>query len=52
MKLEESFYLRPDVVKIARHPMRPYASDYISRVFTEFEELHGDRHFGEARVPN
>lgn len=36
-----------DTVKIARHPQRPYALDYIQRVFTEFEELHGDRHFAD-----
>ena len=36
-----------DVVRVARHPQRPYAMDYISRVFTEFDELHGDRRFGD-----
>lgn len=36
-----------DTVKIARHPQRPYSLDYIQRVFTEFEELHGDRQFGD-----
>ncbi|AKH70272.1 acetyl-CoA carboxylase, carboxyl transferase, alpha subunit [Spongiibacter sp. IMCC21906] len=36
-----------DVVKIARHPMRPYCLDYIRRIFTDFDELHGDRHFGD-----
>jgi acetyl-CoA carboxylase carboxyl transferase subunit alpha len=34
-------------VQLARHPKRPHASDYISRIFTGFEELHGDRHFGD-----
>jgi acetyl-CoA carboxylase carboxyl transferase subunit alpha len=34
-------------VQIARHPKRPHASDYISRVFTGFLELHGDRCFGD-----
>jgi acetyl-CoA carboxylase carboxyl transferase subunit alpha len=34
-------------VQLARHPRRPYALDYIQRCFTEFTELHGDRHFGE-----
>ena len=28
---------------VARHPNRPYTLDYISRIFTDFEELHGDR---------
>jgi len=36
-----------DIVKVARHPQRPYSLDYISRVFTEFDELHGDRHFAD-----
>ena len=36
-----------DIVRVARHPMRPYTMDYISRVFTDFDELHGDRHFGD-----
>ena len=36
-----------DVVRVARHPQRPYSLDYIPRVFTEFDELHGDRRFGD-----
>jgi len=36
-----------DIVRVARHPQRPYSMDYISRVFTEFDELHGDRRFGD-----
>ena len=36
-----------EIVKVARHPMRPYTTDYLDRVFTEFDELHGDRHFGD-----
>jgi acetyl-CoA carboxylase carboxyl transferase subunit alpha len=36
-----------DTVKVARHPLRPYSSDYISRIFTDFEELHGDRLYGD-----
>jgi acetyl-CoA carboxylase carboxyl transferase subunit alpha len=49
-KLTASIYsdLTPwQVVQIARHPLRPYASDYIPRLFTEFDELHGDRQFGD-----
>ena len=34
-------------VQLARHPKRPHAPDYISRVFTGFSELHGDRFFGD-----
>lgn len=33
------------VAQLARHPQRPYALDYIKTLFTEFEELHGDRHY-------
>ena len=36
-----------DIVKVARHPQRPYSMDYIPRIFTEFDELHGDRHFAD-----
>lgn len=52
-KLTASIYskLTPwEVVKVARHPLRPYASDYISRVFTDFDELHGDRRFGDDKA--
>ncbi len=34
-------------VQIARHPKRPYSLDYVQRCFTDFRELHGDRHFGD-----
>jgi len=34
-------------VQIARHPQRPYTSDYISMIMTDFVELHGDRTFAE-----
>ncbi len=33
--------------KLARHPMRPYTFDYIDRIFTDFQELHGDRAFAD-----
>ncbi len=33
------------IAQVARHPQRPYSLDYINTLFTEFEELHGDRHF-------
>ena len=32
---------------VARHPHRPYALDYIDRIFCHFHELHGDRRFGD-----
>jgi acetyl-CoA carboxylase carboxyl transferase subunit alpha len=35
------------VSQLARHPQRPYTLDYIIRLFTDFEELHGDRHYGD-----
>lgn len=35
------------VSQVARHPQRPYTLDYISHMLTEFEELHGDRHFAD-----
>ena len=35
------------VTQIARHPQRPYTLDYVADVFTEFQELHGDRHFAD-----
>src|SRR3954468_22159868 len=34
------------VAQVARHPQRPYTLDYIGMLFTHFEELHGDRTFG------
>ncbi len=53
VKLTEKIFssLTPwDIVKVARHPMRPYTLDYISRVFDDFDELHGDRHFGDDKA--
>ena len=35
------------VALVARHPQRPYALDFIGMMFTGFEELHGDRVFGD-----
>ena len=35
------------VTQIARHPQRPYTLDYVNEIFTEFQELHGDRHFAD-----
>jgi acetyl-CoA carboxylase carboxyl transferase subunit alpha len=52
-KLTEKIFakLTPwQIVQVARHPMRPYSLDYINRVFTEFDELHGDRHFGDDKA--
>jgi acetyl-CoA carboxylase carboxyl transferase subunit alpha len=49
-KLTEKIYSNLsawDIVRVARHPLRPYTLEYIPRVFTEFDELHGDRRFGD-----
>ncbi|WP_020648255.1 acetyl-CoA carboxylase carboxyltransferase subunit alpha [Solimonas variicoloris] len=35
------------VAQLARHPQRPYALDYVKNLFTEWDELHGDRHFAD-----
>lgn len=35
------------ISQVARHPQRPYALDYIQGLFTDFEELHGDRAFAD-----
>jgi acetyl-CoA carboxylase carboxyl transferase subunit alpha len=36
--------------RVARHPQRPYTLDYISHVFTEFDELAGDRAYADDRA--
>ena len=49
-ELTESIFsnLTPwQVSQLARHPQRPYTLDYILRIFTDFEELHGDRHYAD-----
>jgi acetyl-CoA carboxylase carboxyl transferase subunit alpha len=35
------------ITKISRHPERPYTMDYINDIFTDFVEMHGDRHFAD-----
>ncbi|NRT55535.1 acetyl-CoA carboxylase carboxyltransferase subunit alpha [Sphaerotilus uruguayifluvii] len=35
------------VTQIARHPQRPYTLDYVGEIFTDFQELHGDRAFAD-----
>ncbi|MFL2755007.1 MAG: acetyl-CoA carboxylase carboxyltransferase subunit alpha [Gammaproteobacteria bacterium] len=37
-------------VQVARHPHRPHFSDYIENIFSDFDELHGDRVFGEDKA--
>ncbi|MBN1780632.1 acetyl-CoA carboxylase carboxyltransferase subunit alpha [bacterium] len=49
-KLMEDTYARLtrwQRVLLSRHPDRPYALDYIERLFTDYVELHGDRHFAD-----
>ncbi|MDA8364953.1 MAG: acetyl-CoA carboxylase carboxyltransferase subunit alpha [Gammaproteobacteria bacterium] len=49
-KLTESIFtsLTPwQISQLARHPQRPYTLDYIGRIFTDFQELHGDRAFAD-----
>ncbi len=38
------------VSQLARHPQRPYTLDYIKRIFSDFEELHGDRAYGDDKA--
>ncbi|MEM1188192.1 MAG: acetyl-CoA carboxylase carboxyltransferase subunit alpha [Pseudomonadota bacterium] len=52
-KLTEKIFsnLSPwDIVRVARHPLRPYTLDYLPLVFEEFDELHGDRRFGDDKA--
>ena len=35
------------ITQLARHPQRPYSLDYLSMIFTDFQELHGDRMYGD-----
>lgn len=50
-ELMESIFsnLEPwEVAQMARHPLRPQTTDYIEHMFTDFQELHGDRHYSSA----
>ena len=52
-KLTEKIFssLTPwQVSLLARHPLRPYTQDYIEHIFTEFDELHGDRLFADDQA--
>lgn len=47
-KLTESIFAKlsaNQILQLARHSMRPHTLDYINNIFTDFDELHGDRHF-------
>lgn len=50
LKLTEEIFTKLtawQVSQLARHPKRPYLMDYVERIFTDFDELHGDRVFGD-----
>ena len=38
------------ISQLARHPMRPYTLDYVGRIFTEFDELAGDRAYADDKA--
>jgi len=38
------------IAQVARHPQRPYTFDYVEHMFTDFEELHGDRSFADDKA--
>ncbi len=38
------------ISQVARHPLRPYTMDYIEHIFTDFDELHGDRLFADDQA--
>ncbi len=49
-RLTEKIYaaLTPwQISQVARHPLRPYTMDFVERIFTDFDELHGDRLFAD-----
>ncbi|MDR0781491.1 MAG: acetyl-CoA carboxylase carboxyltransferase subunit alpha [Pseudomonadales bacterium] len=50
LKLTEKIFgtLTPwQISQLARHPLRPYTADYLRHIFTDFDELHGDRYFAD-----
>ncbi|MDH4286537.1 MAG: acetyl-CoA carboxylase carboxyl transferase subunit alpha, partial [Gallionella sp.] len=38
------------ISQVSRHPQRPYTLDYVESLFTDFEELHGDRVFADDKA--
>ncbi len=38
------------ISQVARHPLRPYTQDYLDYVFTDFQELHGDRAYADDKA--
>lgn len=39
-----------DIVKLARHPLRPLSADYVNMMLDDFIELHGDKRFGDDKA--
>ena len=53
IKLTEQIYKNLNVwqcVQVARHPQRPHFIDLVDKICTNFDELHGDRHYGDDRA--
>jgi acetyl-CoA carboxylase carboxyl transferase subunit alpha len=53
IKLTEKIYANLSswqISQVARHPLRPYTYDYIKHIFTDFDELHGDRLFADDQA--
>jgi len=53
IKLTEKIYSNLSswqISQVARHPLRPYTLDYIDHIFTDFDELHGDRLFADDQA--
>ena len=38
------------ISRLSRHPLRPYTLDYIKEIFTDYEELHGDRAYADDKA--
>lgn len=53
IKLTEQIYNNLDIwqcVQVARHPQRPHLLDFIEKICSNFDELHGDRQYGDDRA--
>lgn len=53
IKLTEKIYSNLSswqISQVARHPLRPYTLDYLEHIFTDFDELHGDRLFADDQA--
>ena len=53
IKLTEQIYKNLNIwqcVQVARHPQRPHFIDIVDKICTDFDELHGDRHYGDDKA--